>query len=184
VGPGLCLWAGIPLSIAPRHAQSQGRSHCSSLLPSPPFAFFVFPPSFPSSFPSSFFILSFSQPPSCGPSSLHLCNQSFEAASPAALLAQPSSLHLRTIGGCITSPPHHWRLHHFTSSSLEAASLHLRTIGGCITSPPHHWRLHHFTSASLEAASLHLRIFGGCINHFTSASLEAAPISSSVCTHR
>jgi len=143
LGPGLCLWAGIPLSIAPRHAQSQGRSHCSSLLPSPPFAFFVFPPSFPSSFPSSFFILSFFQPPSCGPSSLHLCNQSFEAASPAALLAQPSSLHLRTIGGCITSPPHHWKLHHFTSSSLEAASLHLRTIGGCITSPPHHWRLHH-----------------------------------------
>jgi len=31
------------------------------------------------------------------------------------------SLHLRIIGGCITSPPHHWRLHHFTSASLEAA---------------------------------------------------------------
>jgi len=66
---------------------------------------------------------------------------------------RPSSLHLRIIGGCTTSPPHHWRLHHFTSASLEAAPLHLRIMGGCITSPPHHGRLHHFTSASLEAAS-------------------------------
>jgi len=96
---------------------------------------------------------------------------------------RPSSLHLRIIGGCTTSPPHHWRLHHFTSASLEAAPLHLRIMGGCITSPPHHGRLHHFTSASLEAAPLHLRIMGGCItspphhgrlHHFTSASLEAA----------
>jgi len=129
VGPGPCLWAGIPPSVAPRPAQSMGRVRRSSHLPPYPFAFSVFAsilsfllPSFLPSFPSYFFLLSFIRPPWCG-------------------------------SAFVTSPPHHWRLHHFTSASLEATSLHLRIIGGCTTSPPHHGRLHHFTSASLEAAS-------------------------------
>jgi len=174
VSPGPCLWAGIPPSVAPRPAQSPGRVRRSSQLPPLPFAF--------SAFAS---ILSLFLPSLRTSSSFH------SSGRPG--VDRPSSLHLRIIGGCTTSPPHHWRLHHFTSASWEAASLHLRIIGGCTTSPPHHGRLHHFTSASWEASSLHLRIIGGCIirpainhlgHHLPLAPSVRPEQASSVRTHR
>jgi len=135
----------LPLGWNPPISRSASRSEYGPrppLLASPAVSFrflrLCLHPFLPSSFLPSFppFVL---LPPFIHPAALvwiglrHFTSASLEAAP----------LHLRIIGGYITSPPHHWRLHHFTSASWEAASLHLRIMGGFITSPPHHWRLHH-----------------------------------------